>query len=159
MEIPETETEVTFRKAHPDDMLEIKAFQLAMAWETEKIKLEEKTLEQGVAAVINSPELGQYYVCVRERELIGVLMITKEWSDWRNGSIWWIQSVYFKPEFRGRNYFSKMYSYVQKLIQSDENARGVRLYVDRSNKIAQAVYSKVGMNKDHYLLFEHMKNF
>ncbi len=149
---------IIFRKAHSSEAPQIQAFQLAMAWETEKIKLDIQTLEQGVSAVIQSPELGQYHVCVYDQELIGVLMITKEWSDWRNGNVWWIQSVYLKPEFRGKGLFSKMYSYVQNLAQLENNVRGIRLYVDRSNKTAQSVYSKIGMNGDHYLLFEWMKN-
>lgn len=149
---------IIYRKAYPHEASEIQTFQLAMAWETEKIKLEHRALEQGVLAVIHSPELGQYHVCVQDQQLVGVLMITKEWSDWRNGTVWWIQSVYFKPEFRRKGLFFGMYSYVQNLAQLDKNVRGIRLYVDRSNKTAQSVYSKIGMNGDHYLLYEWMKN-
>ncbi|MDZ4678485.1 MAG: GNAT family N-acetyltransferase [Oligoflexia bacterium] len=149
--------EITYRKANLSDSAMIKTFQLAMAWETEKLKLDEAILMQGVLAVFNSPELGQYFVCSQGDNLVGVLMVTKEWSDWRNGNVWWIQSVYFKPEFRGKGLFSKMYSYIQNLAKSDESARGIRLYVDHSNKNAQLIYAKIGMNGDHYRLFEWMK--
>lgn len=149
--------ETSYRSAVIGDARAIQSFQQAMAWETEKLKLDDTVLDKGVRAVFQNPELGKYHVCVNGADIIGSLLITKEWSDWRNGTVWWIHSLYFKPEFRGQGLFSKMYRYVQDLAQKDPNIRGLRLYVDHTNTTAQAVYTKLGMNGDHYRLFEWMK--
>lgn len=152
------ESKITYRKAVIADAASIQSFQQAMAWETEKLKLDEATLKQGVMAVFNKSELGQYHVCVSGDQVVGSLLLTKEWSDWRNGTVWWLHSLYFKPEYRGHGLFSKMYKYVQDLANNDPNICGVRLYVDGSNKNAQGIYAKLGMNGDHYRLFEWMKS-
>jgi len=149
----------TYRKATPQDAPAIQAFQQAMAWETEKLKLDEVTLQNGVRAVFENPERGQYHVCVQGELIVGSLLLTTEWSDWRNGTVWWLHSLYFKPEFRGKGLFSKMYSYVQSLAQANENIRGIRLYVDTTNTRAQAIYKKLKMNDEHYRLFEWMKTY
>ncbi len=82
-----------------------------------------------------------------------------EWSDWRNGTVWWIHSVYVEPSLRGRGTYSGLYRHVQALVTQDESLRGLRLYVDRRNASAQKVYSKLGMSDEHYQLFEWMKTF
>lgn len=149
----------TYRKATVDDAPVIQSFQQAMAWETEKLKLNESILQKGVLAVFENPERGQYHVCAQDGHVVGSLLLTTEWSDWRNGTVWWLHSLYFKPEHRGQGLFSKMYSYVQKLAHQDENIRGIRLYVDNTNVAAQAVYKKLKMNDEHYRMFEWMKTF
>ena len=152
------ETKITYRKAILTDAEAIQSFQQAMAWETEELKLNEGTLQKGVLAVFNNSDLGQYHVCVEGDTVVGSLLLTKEWSDWRNGTVWWLHSLYFKPDYRGRGLFSKMYKYVQDLANTDPNIRGIRLYVDETNENAQGVYKKLGMNGDHYRLFEWMKS-
>ncbi|HEY8279701.1 MAG TPA: GNAT family N-acetyltransferase [Bdellovibrionota bacterium] len=151
--------QVTYRKAEKEDAPAIQSFQLAMAWETEKLKLNEATLKEGVGAVFNSPEIGSYHVCCVDGEVAGSLLLLKEWSDWRNGNVWWIHSVYVKPEFRGQKLFSGMYAYVKKMAEADSKVRGLRLYVEKTNRNAQGVYEKLGMNGEHYSLFEWMKTF
>lgn len=150
-------TKVIFRSAKLSDATAIQLFQQAMAWETEKLKLDLQILEKGVAAVFENATRGQYHVCEINSEVVGSLLLTNEWSDWRNGTVWWLHSLYFKPEVRGQGLFSKMYSYVQAMAH-ENNIRGVRLYVDHSNLHAQNVYTKLGMNGDHYKLFEWMKD-
>lgn len=152
------ESKITYRRAAVADAKVIQLFQQSMAWETEKLKLDEATLEKGVLAVFNNSDLGQYHVCLEGDQVIGSLLLTKEWSDWRNGTVWWLQSLYFKPDYRGRGLFSDMYKYVQDLANKDSGIRGIRLYVDETNKNAQAVYSKLKMDGDHYRLFEWMKS-
>jgi ribosomal protein S18 acetylase RimI-like enzyme len=151
-------SQITYRKAIVQDAEVIQSFQQAMAWETEKLKLDSTILARGVRAVFQNPELGQYHVCTDQEVVIGSLLLTKEWSDWRNGTVWWLHSLYFKPEYRGLGLFSKMYQYVQGLAKADTNIRGIRLYVDRTNEKAQGVYTKIGMDGDHYRLFEWMKS-
>ena len=146
-----------FRPAMPADASRICDFQIRMAWETEKLRLDPKTCDAGVRAVFARPHLGTYYVCEFEGTVIGSLLVVTEWSDWRNGECWWIHSVYLEPEFRGRGLFAQFYAYVKSLVVDSPQARGLRLYVDRTNVKAQAVYARIGMNCDHYLLYEWMK--
>ena len=89
--------------------------------------------------------------------IVASTMITYEWSDWRNGVVWWIQSVYVAPEARGQGVYKGLYAYVQELANDDPNIRGIRLYVDKRNTRAQQVYAKLGMNGEHYQVFEWMK--
>ena len=146
-----------FRKAQKSDSGFIQSFQQAMAWETENIKLDPPTLAKGVTAVLENSALGTYHVCELNAEVIGSLLLTAEWSDWRNGTVWWLHSLYFKPEHRGQGLFSQMYSYIQELAKNEKDIRGIRLYVDHTNEHAQKGYTKLGMNGDHYRLFEWMK--
>lgn len=148
----------TFRAAQRSDAPLIQLFQKAMALETENLKLDSQLLAKGVAAVFENAALGQYHVCEVNSEVVGSLLLTNEWSDWRNGTVWWLHSLYFKPEVRGQGLFSKMYKYVQGMAYENKDIRGVRLYVDHTNLHAQKVYSKLGMNDDHYKLYEWMKN-
>lgn len=154
-----SESIITYRKASVQDASAIQSFQIAMAWETEKLILDDAVLAKGVLAVFQNPERGQYHVCLDRDRVVGSLLLTTEWSDWRNGTVWWLHSLYFEPVYRGRGLFSKMYRYVQGLANADVNIRGIRLYVDETNKNAQGVYKKLGMNGDHYRLFEWMKTF
>lgn len=148
-----------YREATSADIEQIVAFQLAMAEETEQLRLDRQVCTRGVAAVFGDPSLGRYYVGETDGGVIASALITYEWSDWRNGIVWWIQSVYVVPEARGQRIYAGLYSHLQNLARADDRVRGIRLYVDRSNAIAQQVYTRLGMNGEHYQVFEWMKDF
>jgi GNAT superfamily N-acetyltransferase len=147
---------VHYREAVPADASAIIEFQLAMARETEELELDRGILTSGVNAVFADPALGRYYVAEDEDRVIGSLMITYEWSDWRNGMVWWIQSVYVIPEFRRRGIYAGLYMHVKTLVEQS-TVRGIRLYVDKRNTAAQEVYTRLGMNGEHYQVFEWMR--
>ncbi|HYE73245.1 MAG TPA: GNAT family N-acetyltransferase [Blastocatellia bacterium] len=151
-------TPTTYRLATIDDAAAIVEFQIAMARETEDVELDLETCRKGVQAIFESSGLGQYYVAERNEKVIGSLLITYEWSDWRNGMIWWVQSVYVIPEARGQRVYAGLYEHVKAIVEANENLRGIRLYVDERNKVAQQVYAKLGMNGEHYRVFEWMKS-
>ncbi|MFC2121854.1 GNAT family N-acetyltransferase [Bacteroidota bacterium] len=145
------------RKAKTSEWEIIAGFQQKMAMETENLSLNMDVVGKGVQAVFNDPAKGQYYVAEKDNQIIATLMITFEWSDWRNSYMPWIQSLYVKQEFRKQGVYKEMYNYLQEKVRSDSEWPGIRLYVDRSNHAAQKVYSALGMNSDHYVLFEWMK--
>ena len=145
------------REAKIADKKTIAAFQVAMALETENIQLDLTTVLKGADAVFEDRAKGIYYIAEDKGEIIGSLMITFEWSDWRNGVVWWIQSVYIKPDSRRKGMFSKMYKHIQDIVTNDGHIKGLRLYVDNTNKRAQKVYAKLGMDGTHYSTFEWMK--
>src|SRR5438105_4769046 len=128
-----------------------------MVCEIEDVALGRETCTKGVAAVFDDPSLGRYFVGEDEGRVVGSLLITFEWSDWRNGNVWWIQSVYVVPDHRGRGVYAGLYEHVQTIVKGDPSLRGIRLYVDRRNTVAQQVYTRLGMNGEHYLVFEWMK--
>ena len=146
-----------FRQAKKEDAGSIVRFQQQMAHETEGILLDRDTVSAGVQAVFEDRQKGIYYVTEVNRKVIASLLITYEWSEWRNGTVWWIQSVYVEKEFRGRGIFSRLYTYIQSLAENDTEVKGIRLYVDNTNTAAQQVYSRTGMNGDHYKVYEWMK--
>jgi ribosomal protein S18 acetylase RimI-like enzyme len=149
----EPEPTVTVRTARPDDAATITAFNLAMAMESEGLKLDRATLEQGVAAALGDPGKAIYFVAEVDGQLAGQLMITHEWSDWRNGDIWWIQSVYVHPNHRRRGVFRALYRHVE----SEAKARGavkLRLYVEHENESAQRTYSSLGLHRSRYFVME-----
>jgi GNAT superfamily N-acetyltransferase len=149
--------EIRIRDADVTDAGDIAAFQRAMARETEEVELDAGVVDRGVRAVFDDPARGRYFVAEGEGRVIASLLITYEWSDWRNGNVWWIQSVYVRPEFRRRGVYAQMYDEVKSVVARDPNIRGIRLYVDRRNTPAQDVYRRCGMNGEHYLVFEWMK--
>jgi GNAT superfamily N-acetyltransferase len=130
-----------------------------MARETEDLELDPEVVSKGVAAVCDDGVRGRYYIAERDGRVVGCLLITYEWSDWRNGSVWWIQSVYVVPECRRQGIYAGLYAHVKGLAGADPNVRGIRLYVDRRNARAQTVYTRLGMNGEHYQVFEWMKDF
>jgi GNAT superfamily N-acetyltransferase len=148
---------VTYRPAVLSDAAAIVDFQIAMARETEDLELDYETCVKGVEAVFEDRSRGRYYVGEKAGRVICSTLITYEWSDWRNGVVWWIQSVYVAPEERGRGVYPGLYGYIQDLAREDEGVKGVRLYVDKRNTRAQRVYAGLGMNGEHYQLFEWMK--
>ena len=150
---------IDYRQATPDDVFVIVDFQLAMALETEELALDREVCSRGVKAVFDDPSRGRYFLAQSEGTVVASLMITYEWSDWRNGDVWWIQSVYVRPSFRGQRVYAGLYEHIQRLVQADDHVRGIRLYVDRRNVSAQTVYTRLGMNGEHYQVFEWMKTF
>jgi len=151
-------TAVTFRQALRDDAGAIIDFQIAMARETEELDLDRDTCTRGVQGVFADASRGRYFVAESGGRVVGSLLITYEWSDWRNGLVWWIQSVFVIPEFRGQGVYAGLYEHVQSLVNADPAIRGIRLYVDRRNTRAQQVYTRLGMNGEHYQVFEWMKD-
>lgn len=151
-------SEIRYREATPDDAAAIVDFQIAMARETEELDLDRDVLSKGVAALFANPSLGRYYVAEAGGRAVASLMITYEWSDWRNGNVWWIQSVYVVPEYRRRGVYAGLYAHIKEMIAGNAAIRGVRLYVDERNRAAQEVYARLGMNGEHYRVFEWMKS-
>jgi GNAT superfamily N-acetyltransferase len=148
---------VIYRAAQPSDRDVIVDFQIAMALETEDFALDRDICTKGVAAVVADPSLGRYYVADANGRVGASLLLTYEWSDWRNGMVWWIQSVYVIPEMRGQRVYAGLYEHVKRLAHAEESVRGIRLYVDRRNTRAQQVYTRLGMDGEHYQVFEWMK--
>lgn len=147
-----------FRQARLNDSSIIVEFQLQMALETEKVSLDLETCTEGVAEVFKNPYLGKYYVAEKQGRVVGCLLIVPEWSDWRNGFVWWIHSVFVIPQARGERAFSELYRMIQEEGMKDDRFRGLRLYVDKTNVRAQDVYRKLGMSNHHYELFEWMRS-
>ena len=143
------------RKAVREDLADIKNFNQKMAFETEGIYLDEETLASGIEALFDNSDRGFYLVSEdQEYGTLGTLAITFEWSDWRNGMFWWIQSVYVKKEFRRQKVFRQMYKEVKSLAKKNPFACGVRLYVERTNLTAQRTYAQLGMKETHYQMWE-----
>lgn len=145
------------RKAHPEDLPVIVDFQQKMAEETENISLNEGVLKNGVERIFTDPSKGFYLLVEEEGSIIACMMLTPEWSDWRNRLFLWIQSLYVLPEYRQQGIFRKMYKHVKMLVNNSEEYAGLKLYVARENKVAQEVYYKIGMQSSHYQLFEWNK--
>lgn len=145
------------REARITDIPSLLDFQLKMALETENIQLEILPLTQGMNKLFKDPARGKYYVAEEGGEVIGCLMTTFEWSEWRCGTILWIQSVYVASPWRNKGVFKKMYTHVHELVSADPDMKGIRLYVDKTNTTAQKVYSGLGMNGDHYTVYEWIK--
>jgi ribosomal protein S18 acetylase RimI-like enzyme len=148
---------IEIRKADASEAPVIAAFQLAMALETENLVLDVNTVHKGVQAVFEDPSKGFYLVADDGDQVAASLMITPEWSDWRNRTVWWIQSLYVIPEMRRKGIFRKMYDWLQQQIRQDDSIGGIRLYVDKTNTLAQKVYEELGMDGEHYRFYEAMK--
>ncbi|MCP4953028.1 MAG: GNAT family N-acetyltransferase [Proteobacteria bacterium] len=146
----------TIRSAGPDDISEIAQFNIAMAQETEERQLDPAIIQSGVAGVIQDHARGFYLIAERSQAAVGSLLITFEWSDWRNGTLWWIQSVYVKPEHRRTGVFKTLYDAVISRARDAENVCGIRLYVEQENQSAQSVYQKLLMQKTPYQMYERM---
>ncbi|HQR45198.1 MAG TPA: GNAT family N-acetyltransferase [Thermoanaerobaculia bacterium] len=146
----------TIRPAAAADAETIASFNEAMAVETEGKALDPATIRAGVGTLLSRPDLGLYLVAEEDGRVVGQLMITFEWSDWRNGVVWWIQSVYVRPECRGRGAYRALHAHVRSRALSDGGVRGLRLYVERENAAAQATYRRLGMRETSYRLFEEI---
>ncbi|MEO7658399.1 MAG: GNAT family N-acetyltransferase [Pyrinomonadaceae bacterium] len=145
---------MNIRIASPEDAASLVDFNQAMALETEGKHLDNDTLRQGVEAVFLDEQKGFYVVAEVDGAIIGALMVTFEWSDWRNAWFWWIQSVYIRPEARGQRVYAKLYEFVKAKAAERGDVCGFRLYVENDNSRAQRVYERVGMEASHYLMYE-----
>ena len=145
---------ITIRKSEQKDINSLIEFQLRMAKETEGLELNLERLSKGVTAVFSDHTKGIYYVAEIENKVVASLLTTYEWSDWRNGQVIWIQSVYVLPEFRRQGIYKKMYLHLKDMVEKSEYLLGLRLYVEKDNITAQKTYSDLGMDGEHYKMFE-----
>jgi len=145
------------RLATKTDAATLVEFNAAMALETEGKRLLPKVIGAGVRALLANPASGFYVIAKENASVVAALMITREWSDWRNGDFWWIQSVYVRPEWRRQGVYRRLYRHVQALAARDARVCGFRLYVDRGNRRAQAVYRALGMERTRYRVLEELK--
>ena len=148
---------VDVRQGRVEDALTIADFQVRMAEETEHIELDRDVVEKGVKAVFDDPTKGAYWVAESEGNVVGCLLTVPEWSDWRNGTVLWIHSVYVKPEARRLGVYRSLYERLKKEVETSDGLRGLRLYVEKENERAQEVYRAMGMNDTRYSLFEWMR--
>jgi len=148
---------ISIREAKEKDISILIDFQQRLANESEGVKLDGTILHAGLQAMFDDPAKGIYYVVEDGEEIIGCHLITYEWSDWRNGLIWWLQSVYVKESHRKKGIFKMMYDNILRIIKADSNLIGLRLYVDKTNARAIKVYESMGMDGSHYTVFEWMK--
>lgn len=146
------------RRARPDDVDALVEFSAAMARETEGRTLNKERLRRGTVAVFESPARGFYLVAELPNApaggLAGQLLITYEWSDWRNASFWWIQSVYVHPAWRGQGVYRRLHECIVREARACKEVCGIRLYVERENRTAQSAYGRVGLVQAAYLMFE-----
>lgn len=144
---------VTIRIAARDDIAHIAQWNVSMAWETERKVLEPAVIERGVTAVFDEPRRGFYLVAERAGEPAGCLLVTYEWSDWRAGDFWWIQSVYVVESARREGVFRRLYEDAKQRA-TQAGAVGLRLYVETENERAQRTYAGLGMERCHYFMYE-----
>ena len=149
---------IRLRKGTRRDLDRIVDFQIALAWESERLRLDSAIVKKGVRAIFTDKSKGRYYMAQMDGEVVGILLIIPEWSDWRNATVLWIHSLYVRPEARGKGVFKKLFEFLRKKVEKSQRFSGLRLYVDKNNRQAKAVYKKLGMNKDHYLMYEWMKS-
>ncbi|MFH2008752.1 MAG: GNAT family N-acetyltransferase [bacterium] len=142
------------RLGRPEDRSGLVEFNRAMALETEGLELPLETVTAGVCSLLQRPQNGFYVVAERAGELVGSLMITTEWSDWRNGDFWWIQSVYVRPEARRRGIYRRLYAFVKARAGEMGGVCGFRLYVEKENARAHATYEALGMREAVYKMYE-----
>jgi GNAT superfamily N-acetyltransferase len=146
--------ELTIRHAALTDAPTIARFNALMAQETENLTLDTERLRKGVEAVLADKTKGEYFVAEMNGRVVGQLLITYEWSDWRNGNFWWIQSVYVDNEFRGKGVFKSLFAHVYALALTQKDVCGLRLYVEKNNAQAKQTYTRLGMTQTHYDMFE-----
>ncbi|MCE9526793.1 MAG: GNAT family N-acetyltransferase [Planctomycetales bacterium] len=147
-------TPITIRNARPDDLPLIVDFNLRLADESEGKKLDRGVLTRGVARALGAPEMCRYFMAEVNGEIAGQTMITLELTDWRDGVLWWLQSVYVRPEFRKIGVFKALFRHIAALAKSTPDVRGLRLYVEQGNSRAQRVYEQMGMQPGGYLVYE-----
>jgi GNAT superfamily N-acetyltransferase len=142
------------RRAGPDDSATIAEFNIRLAAETEDLKLDPDRVNAGVLALLRDPSKGSYFVCELQNSIVGQVMITYEWSDWRNGNVWWLQSVYIRPEFRQKGVFRTLFEHIRGLAIREPGVWGLRLYMHAANERARTAYKRLGMSRTHYEVFE-----
>lgn len=145
---------ILIRPSTPADAPVIAGFNARLAQETEHLQLDPTRLRAGVDAVLADANKGTYWVAEAGGEVVGQLMITFEWSDWRNGSFWWIQSVYVRADWRLRGVFKALFKHVHQQAKSRNDVCGLRLYVERDNQRARQLYQRLGLRPTSYELYE-----
>lgn len=145
---------IKIRSAETKDIPVIAQFNSAMARETENKILNHEIVTSGVTFILDHPQYGFYCVAETDQRIVGQIMITYEWSDWRNGVFWWIQSVYVDPDFRMAGVFKRLYSHIAEKSHTEAHVCGLRLYVDSKNDRAFRIYRNLGMSEAHYRLME-----
>lgn len=148
---------MNIRKALNKDIDVIARYNYNLAYETENKILDMNILTKGVEAIIKDENKGIYNVCEINGEVVGQIMYTFEWSDWRNGTFLWIQSVYVNKEFRGMGVFKALYKFIRDIADNDNNICGIRLYVEKENTIAKKTYKNIGMKECNYYIYEYDK--
>lgn len=144
------------RKANIEDLETIVKFNYNLAKETEDVELNIDILTKGVEALLLDSSKGQYYVYTVDNKVVGQIMHTYEWSDWRNGMVLWIQSVYVDKEYRRSGIFKSLYNHLKEICENDENTVGLRLYVEKENLTAKSTYESLGMYECKYNMYEYM---
>ena len=142
----------SIRRATLDDVETIVKYNLALAWESEAKMLDETVVRGGVIAALEDPNKGFYVMAERAGEIVGMTAITYEWSDWRNGWYWWIQSVYVREDARRQGVFTAIYQHLEAEATSDPAVIGIRLYVEKENTRAQATYGALGLSVENYTM-------
>jgi GNAT superfamily N-acetyltransferase len=146
--------ELLIRLAEDNDFETLVSFNIALAWESERKKLDASVATKGVRTLLSDPRHGFYTVAEIAGRVIGCVLVTYEWSDWRCGQFWWIQSVYVDPEFRRQGVFRRLYGFLKDRAAREENICGFRLYVEHSNHAGQSTYAGVGMREIPFKFFE-----
>jgi GNAT superfamily N-acetyltransferase len=149
-------SDLTVRPATAADLDTLADFNVAMAEETEDKPLDPDTVRAGVQGLFESPSRGFYLIAERNDHAVGSLMITPEWSDWRNGAFWWIQSVYVRPDARRTGVYTALHRDVRRRAREKSEVCGLRLYVERGNESARETYERLGMTETSYRLYEEM---
>lgn len=145
---------VAIRQAQPADVERLARWAKAMAMETEHKQLADEDIFPGVRRAIEQSGLARYFIAELDGRPAGCLMLTYEWSDWRNGLWWWIQSVYVDPDCRRQGVYRALYAHVRALAENDPDVQGIRLYVEKDNHSARQAYLSLGMHDSHYRVFE-----
>ncbi len=148
--------DIQIREALESDAGQIAEFNSRLAAETEGMQLRPNVVGPGVEAMLADPSKGRYWVAESGGRIVGQIMVTYEWSDWRNGMIWWIQSVYVHGEYRRSGVFSALYRHVESLARKDPGVCGIRLYVERENSRARQAYASLGMARTDYRVMQSM---
>ena len=152
--MPASPSDIHIRAARIDDAPTLADYNIQMAMESESKSLDPETVFKGVEQGLMQPELCKYFAAEINGQLVGQAMITYEWSDWRNGELWWIQSVYVHPDHRRRGVFRELYGHIETLARQNPRVRGLRLYVEADNERGQAVYTKLGLIHAGYHVYE-----
>ena len=139
-----------------DDLAIIVEYNLALARETEDLVLDRQIVRPGVAALLANCSRGVYFVAEMNAKVVGQVMITYEWSDWRNGNFWWLQSVYVHKDFRSQGVLKSLFDHILAAAQEEKNVCGFRLYMDKNNVAARKVYARIGMEETNYEVFERL---
>lgn len=148
--------DISIRDATLDDADTIANYNNRMAEETERKSLEPALIQRGVRRLLQNPAHGRYWVAERGGVIAGQIMVTYEWSDWRDGQVWWVQSVYVHEQHRRAGVFTALYEHVSSLAEAATDVCGIRLYVEKENFRAQQTYDALGMMHTHYRIMETM---